>query len=147
VGSDVRHVAPGDHVIGCLSVFCGTCDYCVSGRPNLCGGEATARPKDGPPRLSKNGEPLGQFAHLGAYAEQMLLHENAIVKIRDDMPLDRAALIGCGVTTGLGAAASRGQSASSPSTPSPGSSTWPASSAPPTASTPAPATPWGRCWR
>src|SRR5262249_39059395 len=45
-----------------------------------------------------------QFAHLSAFAEQMLVHENALVKIRDDVPLDRAALIGCGVTTGLGAA-------------------------------------------
>ena len=54
--------------------------------------------------MSKNGEPILQFTHLGAFAERMLVHENALVKIRDDMPLDRAALIGCGVTTGLGAA-------------------------------------------
>ena len=47
---------------------------------------------------------IRQFADLSTYAEKMLLHENALVKIRDDMPLDRAALIGCGVTTGVGAA-------------------------------------------
>jgi S-(hydroxymethyl)glutathione dehydrogenase / alcohol dehydrogenase len=47
---------------------------------------------------------VNQFANLSAYAEKMLVHENAIVKVRDDMPLDRAALIGCGVTTGVGAA-------------------------------------------
>ena len=47
---------------------------------------------------------MSQFANLSTYAEKMLLHENALVKIRDDMPLDRAALIGCGVTTGVGAA-------------------------------------------
>jgi S-(hydroxymethyl)glutathione dehydrogenase/alcohol dehydrogenase len=104
VGSEVRHVAPGDHVIGCLSVFCGTCEYCATGRPYLCGGESTVRGPGEPPRLSRAGEPIGQFAHLGAFAERMLVHENALVKIRDDMPLDRAALIGCGVTTGLGAA-------------------------------------------
>ena len=46
VGSEVRHVAPGDHVIGCLSAFCGTCEYCVAGRPNLCEGEATMRRTD-----------------------------------------------------------------------------------------------------
>jgi S-(hydroxymethyl)glutathione dehydrogenase/alcohol dehydrogenase len=104
VGSEVVHVAPGDHVIGCLSAFCGTCEYCLRGQPNLCGGAATMRPADAPPRLHKNGERIHQFAHLSAFAEEMLVHENALVKIRSDMPLDRAALIGCGVTTGLGAA-------------------------------------------
>jgi S-(hydroxymethyl)glutathione dehydrogenase/alcohol dehydrogenase len=104
VGSDVRQVAPGDHVIGCLSVFCGHCEYCVAGRPNLCGGEATARGAAEAPRLFTPDEPIAQFAHLSAFAERMLVHENALVKIRPDMPLDRAALIGCGVTTGLGAA-------------------------------------------
>lgn len=109
VGSEVRHVAPGDHVIGCLSAFCGHCEYCAAGRPNLCGGEATMRGPDEPPRLSQNGEPIAQFAHLSAFADEMLVHENALVKIRDDMPLDRAALIGCGVTTGLGAALNTAQ--------------------------------------
>jgi S-(hydroxymethyl)glutathione dehydrogenase/alcohol dehydrogenase len=104
IGPGVTHVVPGDPVIGCLSAFCGNCGYCLSGRPNLCGGEATARPLGGKPRLSKDGQPLLQFAHLSAFAEYMLVSENAIVKIRPDMPLDRAALIGCGVTTGLGAA-------------------------------------------
>jgi S-(hydroxymethyl)glutathione dehydrogenase/alcohol dehydrogenase len=55
------------------------------------------------PRLSKDGEPIVQFAHLSAFAERLLVHENALVKIRTEIPLDRAALIGCGVTTGLGA--------------------------------------------
>ncbi len=104
VGSEVRAFAVGDHVIGCLSAFCGYCEFCLSGRPNLCGGGATLRGPDEPPRISKDGQAILQFAHLSAFAEQMLVHENALVKIRDDMPLDRAALIGCGVTTGLGAA-------------------------------------------
>ena len=56
------------------------------------------------PRLSLDGKPLYQMAQMGSFAEQMLVPENALVKIRDDMPLDRAALIGCGVTTGVGAA-------------------------------------------
>ncbi len=104
VGADVTAVAPGDHVITCLSVFCGQCDFCISGRPHLCTKVATRRPKDGPQRLSAaDGSPMNQFLDLSSFAEQMLVHEGAVVKIRDDMPLDRAALIGCGVTTGLGA--------------------------------------------
>src|SRR5262249_43131285 len=103
VGTEGRHVVPGDHVIGCLSAFCGACEYCIAGRPNLCEGEATMRRPDEPPRLSKNGEPIVQFVHLSAFAERMLVHENALVRIRRDVPLDRVALIGCGVTTGLGA--------------------------------------------
>jgi S-(hydroxymethyl)glutathione dehydrogenase/alcohol dehydrogenase len=109
VGAEVRQFAPGDHVIGCLSVFCGMCEYCVAGEPYLCGGETTMRGAEEEPRLSKDGEPLVQFAHLGAFAEQMIVHENALVKIRAEMPLDRAALIGCGVTTGLGAVLNRAQ--------------------------------------
>jgi len=104
VGSEVRQFAAGDHVIGCLSAFCGTCEYCVGGRPNLCGGDATRRTPQEEPRLRTARTPVAQFAHLSAFAEQMLVHENTLVKIRPDMPLDRAALIGCGVTTGLGAA-------------------------------------------
>jgi S-(hydroxymethyl)glutathione dehydrogenase/alcohol dehydrogenase len=99
VGSEVRYVAPGDHVITCLSVFCGHCEYCLKGRPSLCDKAATRRA----PRLSQKGEVMHQFLDLSSYAEQMLVHENAVVKITKDMPLDRAALIGCGVTTGAGA--------------------------------------------
>jgi len=103
VGPDVVYVQPGDHVITCLSVFCGLCEYCVSGRPNLCDRVAVRRPADAPPRLTRGGETVHQFLELSSFAEQLLVHENAVVKVRDDMPLDRAALIGCGVTTGLGA--------------------------------------------
>src|SRR5919199_505113 len=103
VGDDVTHVKPGDHVITCLSVFCGHCEACLSGHPNRCASPDRDRAAGQPTRLSANGGPMLQFAQLSSFAEQMLVHENAIVKIRDDMPLDRAALIGCGVTTGLGA--------------------------------------------
>ncbi len=105
VGSAVTYLKPGDHVISCLSVFCGFCEQCMSGHPNRCSNRAaTQRPRGDRQRLSLNGQPMRQFADLSAYAERMLVHENALVKIRDDMPLDRAALIGCGVTTGVGAA-------------------------------------------
>jgi S-(hydroxymethyl)glutathione dehydrogenase/alcohol dehydrogenase len=103
VGSEVRYVKPGDHVITCLSVFCGHCEFCLGGRPALCGKEGLRREPDEAPRLTQNGNVMHQFLDLSSYAEQLLVHENAIVKIREDMPLDRAALIGCGVTTGLGA--------------------------------------------
>ncbi|MAG31037.1 MAG: alcohol dehydrogenase [Deltaproteobacteria bacterium] len=103
VGSDVTEVKVGDHVIGCLNAWCGTCEFCLTGRPHLCMPELIGRPLDAAPRLSKDGSPLVQFA-LSSFAEYMLTHERALVKIRDDMPLDRAALIGCGVTTGIGAA-------------------------------------------
>ncbi len=104
VGSEVSYVKPGDRVIACLSIFCGECEYCMRGRPNLCGGLTLNRRPDEPSRLSRNGEPIYQLAQMASYAEQMLVPENALVKVRDEMPLDRAALIGCGVTTGLGAA-------------------------------------------
>ncbi len=105
VGSDVRYVSPGDHVITCLSVFCGHCEYCLSGHMSLCSGKVVEcnRPEGATPRLTLDGEPAHQFLNLSSFAEQMLVHEHAVVKIRDDMPLDKAALIGCGVTTGLGA--------------------------------------------
>lgn len=105
VGSDVRYVEPGDHVITCLSVFCGHCEMCLSGRMTLCTGkdaECNRRP-DEAPRLTINGEPAWQFLNLSSFGEQMLVHEHALVKITKEMPLDRAALIGCGITTGLGA--------------------------------------------
>ena len=103
VGSAVRYVKPGDHVITCLSVFCGHCEYCLTGHMSLCQEPEVRRGAEDAPRLSKGGDGLTQFANLGSFAEQMLVHEHSVVKIRDDMPLDRAALIGCGVTTGVGA--------------------------------------------
>src|SRR6202048_501 len=76
----------------------------MSGHPNRAANRAaTQRRKGEKPRLSLKGQPMRQFADLSTYAEKMLVHENALVKIGDDMPLDRAALIGCGVTTGVGA--------------------------------------------
>ncbi len=103
VGSSVNYVKPGDHVITCLSVFCGHCEQCLTGHMSLCASPEVRRGKDEEPRLSQEGKPMQQFASLSSFAEQMLVHEHAIVKIREDMPLDRAALIGCGVTTGVGA--------------------------------------------
>jgi len=104
VGTDVTIVRPGDHVVACLSGFCGSCEQCLGGHPNLCTGGLVTRGKGAPPRLSQKGAPLRQFIGVSSYAERMLLHENSVVKIDPDLPLDRAALVGCGVLTGVGAA-------------------------------------------
>ena len=106
VGAAVTEFAPGDHVIACLSYFCGKCEFCLTGRTNLCSSKP-GRPAGAPPRLSLDGVALAQFSGIGAYAEQMLVHENALVKITPEMPLDRAALISCGVMTGVGAVLNR----------------------------------------
>ncbi len=103
VGSDVDYVEPGDHVITCLSAFCGHCEACLTGHMSICDGRETRRRRDQPPRLNQAERTVQQFANLSSFAEQMLVHEHALVKIRKDMPLDKAALIGCGVTTGVGA--------------------------------------------
>jgi S-(hydroxymethyl)glutathione dehydrogenase/alcohol dehydrogenase len=103
VGSDVRSVAPGDHVITCLSAFCGRCEHCLTGHLSRCQSPETKRAPSDVPRLGARGNGIFQLLNLSSFAEQMLIHENACVRIRRDMPLDRAALIGCAVTTGTGA--------------------------------------------
>lgn len=104
VGDGVHYLSPGDHVIGCLSAFCGTCEMCLSGRPSICeDGDSLRRGDTEPPRLGTTASPVGQFMNLSAFAEEMLVHQNALTKIDPAMPLDRAALIGCGVLTGWGA--------------------------------------------
>lgn len=103
VGSEVSYVKPGDHVITCLSVFCGHCEYCTTGRPYSCANPEVGREKGDTPRLTQGDTEVAQFYDLSSFAEYMLIHEHALVKIREDMPLDRAALIGCAVTTGFGA--------------------------------------------
>jgi S-(hydroxymethyl)glutathione dehydrogenase / alcohol dehydrogenase len=103
VGEGVSSVKPGDHVITFFTVFCGSCEMCITGRPSLCVDPSTRRAKDAPPRLTlKDGQALAPFLNLSAFAEQMLVHENACVAIPKEMPLDRAALLGCAVITGAG---------------------------------------------
>jgi len=103
VGSEVRTVKPGDAVVTCLSVFCGHCEYCVTGRMALCPGADTRRSKGAPPRITaSDGSPIAQMLNLSAFAEMMLVHEHACVAIDSEMPLEKAAVIGCAVTTGAG---------------------------------------------
>lgn len=103
IGSEVRTVAVGDAVVSCLSAFCGHCEFCVSGRMSLCLGADTRRAEGDSPRITRpDGSTVAQMLNLSAFAEQMLIHEHACVRIDPDMPLDRAAVIGCAVTTGAG---------------------------------------------
>jgi S-(hydroxymethyl)glutathione dehydrogenase/alcohol dehydrogenase len=103
VGSEVRTVKVGDHVITCLSAYCGHCDQCLTGHMSLCQSPDTRREQGAEPRITSASGNMNQYLNLSSFAEQMLIHEHACVAIRKDMPLDRAALIGCGVTTGIGA--------------------------------------------
>lgn len=103
VGSAVTDLSPGDHVVSCLSVFCGRCEFCLSGRPAICLKAGLSRPAGAPPRLSMDGAPITQFLNLSSFSELALVHRNALVRIDQKMPLDLAALLGCGVITGLGA--------------------------------------------
>jgi S-(hydroxymethyl)glutathione dehydrogenase/alcohol dehydrogenase len=104
VGADVEGLGPGDHVVACSKAFCGSCQQCLSGHPNLClRAGIKNRPRSAPARITQDGEPIGQFGGVGSHAGLMLLHESIIVKIDPGIPLDRAAILGCGVVTGIGA--------------------------------------------
>ena len=109
VGAGVRHVKVGDHVVACLSAFCGHCERCVTGRSFQCFNDEFARGADDAPRLSRDGDIVHQHIGLAAFAEFMLVGQNNVVTIRKDMPLDRACLLGCGVLTGVGAALNTAQ--------------------------------------
>ncbi len=105
VGPGVPDLHPGDPVILSWAPTCGRCHYCVIGRPNLCERRRPGRGVllDGTTRMSLGGRPVYQYGHVGTYASTVVVHESCAIPIRRDMPLDKAALIGCSVTTGVGA--------------------------------------------
>jgi S-(hydroxymethyl)glutathione dehydrogenase/alcohol dehydrogenase len=106
VGEGVTDVAPGDHVIFSFIYMCGKCRFCVAGRPVLCleQGKALTTPLEGTTRArDANGAPLGIFSGCGAMAEYATVSAENLIKIDPKIPLDCAALVGCGVTTGVGA--------------------------------------------
>ncbi|MFB7443654.1 Zn-dependent alcohol dehydrogenase [Streptomyces mirabilis] len=103
VGAGVGHVRPGDHVALSTLANCGTCAECDRGRPTMC------RKAIGMPRqpFTRGGRPLYQFASNSAFAERTLVKAVQAVRIPKDIPLPSAALIGCGVLTGVGAVLNR----------------------------------------
>jgi NDMA-dependent alcohol dehydrogenase len=106
VGEGVTDLAPGDHVIFSFIYMCGKCRFCVAGRPVLCleQGKALTTPLEGTTRAhDAKGAPLGIFSGCGAMADYATVSAENLIKIDPKVPLDCAALVGCGVTTGVGA--------------------------------------------
>ena len=108
VGPGVTKIQKGDHVIACWAVSCGTCKHCVTGREYICGTNKEflidGTLLDGTSRLTgKNGEMLHHQTFVSGLAEYMVIPEAGAIKMRKDMPLDQAALLGCCVPTGFGA--------------------------------------------
>ena len=105
VGPGIDGLERGDHVILSWAPTCGRCHYCVIGRPNLCERRQPGRGvlPDGTTRMSLRGGPVYHYGHVATYASSTVVHESCAIKIDADVPLDRAALIGCSVMTGVGA--------------------------------------------
>jgi S-(hydroxymethyl)glutathione dehydrogenase/alcohol dehydrogenase len=108
VGKSVRKRAVGDHVIISWNPHCNHCFYCDKHQPILCqqyrDNAARSMHFDGKPRLFLGDQPVHQLMYAGTFAEMAVVTEDCAVAIPDDMPLDLACLIGCGVMTGVGAA-------------------------------------------
>jgi S-(hydroxymethyl)glutathione dehydrogenase/alcohol dehydrogenase len=102
VGEGVTYVEKGDHVIMSFKPFCGSCYYCLGGRPHLCDDPSQQAAMF--QHLKWNDNPIMQFANVGSFGEYMCTTQNGVVKIPKEMPMEEAALIGCGVMTGVGAA-------------------------------------------
>lgn len=106
VGPGVTSLKPGDHVIPLWRLSCGVCEYCSNGRPALCPAGSqirmTGRLLDGSTRFKLNGKEIKHFAGVSSFAEYSVVPEKAALKIPEDFPLDKAALLGCGVITGSG---------------------------------------------
>ena len=107
IGEGVTKVAVGDHVVMSFVPACGECYTCLHGQPYICQksqAQSAGGLLDGTTRLTSGGDPLHQMACLGTYGSHAIVPQISLVKIDDDVPLDVAALIGCGVLTGVGAA-------------------------------------------
>jgi NDMA-dependent alcohol dehydrogenase len=107
VGPGVTRVAAGDHVVCSFIPNCGTCRYCATGRQSICDMGATILegylPGNRFPITGPRGE-YGAMCMLGTFSQWGVIHQNSAVKVDDDLPLDKAVLVGCGVPTGWGSA-------------------------------------------
>ena len=107
IGAGVTSLEVGDHVIPLYTPECRQCDYCTSGKTNLCQAIRVTQGQgvmpDGTSRFSLGGEPLFHYMGTSTFANFTVLPEIAVAKIRPDAPFDKVCYIGCGVTTGLGA--------------------------------------------
>lgn len=106
-GPDVRSLAPGDHVIPLYTPECRQCEYCLSGKTNLCQAIRVTQGRgvmpDGSSRFSLGGRNLFHYMGTSTFSNFTVVPEIALAKIREDAPFDKVCYIGCGVTTGLGA--------------------------------------------
>ncbi len=107
IGDGVTSVKPGDHVIPLYTPECRQCEYCLSGKTNLCQAIRATQGQgvmpDGSSRFSLGGEKLFHYMGTSTFSNYTVLPEIAVAKIREDAPFDKVCYIGCGVTTGLGA--------------------------------------------
>ncbi|MHB0888609.1 S-(hydroxymethyl)glutathione dehydrogenase/class III alcohol dehydrogenase [Acidithiobacillus sp.] len=107
VGAGVRSLKPGDHVIPLYVPECRECEYCTSGKTNLCQAVRETQGRgvmpDGSSRFSFQGQPLYHYMGTSTFANYTVVPEIALAKIREDAPFDKVCYIGCGVTTGIGA--------------------------------------------
>ena len=108
VGPGVTSVEVGDHVIPLYTPECRECEYCLSGKTNLCqkirSTQGAGLMPDGTSRWSKGGKTIHHFMGTSTFATHTVLPEISVAKIRKDAPLDKVCLLGCGITTGIGAA-------------------------------------------
>ena len=103
VGPGVTRVKPGDPVLVALQRTCGTCFFCQIGSPYMCEGKANFALASESRLRNKQGQAIAHGVSTAAFAEYTVVHHSQVVKLPPDMPLDRAALLACGVITGLGA--------------------------------------------
>jgi S-(hydroxymethyl)glutathione dehydrogenase/alcohol dehydrogenase len=107
VGSNVTGLKPGDHVIPLYTPECGSCDFCTSGKTNLCQAIRVTQGQglmpDETSRFSSGGRQLYHYMGTSTFSEYTVLPEIAVAKISPDAPLDKVCLLGCGITTGIGA--------------------------------------------
>ena len=105
IGPGVRDLKPGDHVVTSFLPACGRCRWCASGHQNLCDLGAlilAGIQTDGTYRRKVKGHDVGTLAGVGSFSQYGTLSDASVVKIDDDLPLNRACLLGCGVMTGWG---------------------------------------------